>query len=69
MLGRWPLRRWFRVLWCLLTLGVIGCLPLIIIDFQRTGYSVHDQVCIVTSLQVLQDVLQQHDRSWTTLLI
>ena len=46
MLGRWPLRRWFRVLWCLLTLALIGCLPLIIIDFQRTGYSVHDQVAI-----------------------
>ena len=44
MLGRWPLRRWFRVLWCLLTLALIGCLPLIIIDFRRTGYSVHDQV-------------------------
>ena len=46
MWGRWPLRRWFRVLWCLLALSLVVALPLLIIDFKRTGYSLHDQVCV-----------------------
>lgn len=44
MWGRWPLRRWFRVLWVLLSLCVVAALPLLVIDFKRHGYPLHDQV-------------------------
>ena len=40
MLGRWPVRRWFRVLWCLLTLLCLGALPWIMVEFSKAHFSV-----------------------------
>lgn len=45
MFGSWPLRRWFRLLWCLLAAACLGFLPWLIIEFKQAGYSIHYQVC------------------------
>jgi hypothetical protein len=41
---KWPMRRWFRVLWCILAAACLGGLPWIIIEFTRADFSIHYQV-------------------------
>ena len=43
-LTRWPMRRWFRVLWCILAAACLGGLPWIITEFTRANFSIHYQV-------------------------
>ena len=43
-LTRWPMRRWFRVLWCILAAACLGGLPWIITEFTRADFSIHYQV-------------------------
>lgn len=43
-LTKWPMRRWFRVLWCILALGCLGGLPWLIMEFSRADFSIHYQV-------------------------
>lgn len=44
MLGNWPMRRWFRILWCILAVGLLVALPLIVVEFKRTGFALHYEV-------------------------
>ncbi len=41
---KWPMRRWFRVLWCILAAACLGGLPWIIIEFTHADFSIHYQV-------------------------
>ena len=41
---RWPMRRWFRLLWCLLAACCLGGLPWLIVEFERADFSIHYQV-------------------------
>ena len=45
-LTRWPMRRWFRVLWCILAAACLGGLPWIITEFTRADFSIHYQVSL-----------------------
>ena len=40
------MRRWFRVLWCILALALLVALPLIIVEFKREGFSIKYEVRI-----------------------
>ena len=39
-----PLRRVFRVLWALCAVALLLGLPMLVLDFKRSQYSVHYQV-------------------------
>ncbi|CAL5227331.1 g10272 [Coccomyxa viridis] len=53
MFGRWPLRRWFRLLWCLLALACLAILPYIIIEFKKAQFSIHYQAWVIAGIFVL----------------
>ena len=40
----WPARRWFRILWVLVAIGLLASLPVLIIQASKRGWSVQDQV-------------------------
>lgn len=40
----WPARRWFRILWVLVAIGLLASLPVLIIQASKHGWSVQDQV-------------------------
>ncbi|KAK9841769.1 hypothetical protein WJX81_001783 [Elliptochloris bilobata] len=52
-LTRWPMRRWFRVLWCILAAACLGGLPWIITEFTRADFSIHYQAWFVAGIFVL----------------
>lgn len=43
----WPARRWFRLLWCLIALGILAALPALIYQFQASETPVNYQVCLL----------------------
>ncbi|EIE26342.1 DUF300-domain-containing protein, partial [Coccomyxa subellipsoidea C-169] len=49
----WPLRRWFRLLWCLLAAACLGFLPWLIIEFKQADYSIHYQAWFIAGIFVL----------------
>ncbi|BDA41100.1 Transmembrane protein 184C [Coccomyxa sp. Obi] len=53
MFGHWPLRRWFRLLWCLLAAACLGFLPWLIIQFKQADYSIHYQAWFIAGIFVL----------------
>ena len=53
---RWPRRRWFRILWCLLAIGVLVTLPLMIFEFKKSHFSVKYQAWFISGLFVLMAV-------------
>lgn len=50
---RWPRRRWFRILWCLLAVGLLVALPMIIIEFKKSHFSVKYQAWFISGMFVL----------------
>lgn len=50
---RWPRRRWFRILWCLLAVGLLAALPMIIIEFKKSNFSVKYQAWFISGMFVL----------------
>ena len=50
---RWPRRRWFRILWCLLAVGLLVALPVMIIEFKKSHWSVKYQAWFVSGMFVL----------------
>lgn len=53
---RWPARRWFRTLWILCTIGLLIALPLTVLEFKRSGYSVKWQAWFISGIFVLMAV-------------
>ena len=50
---RWPRRRWFRILWCLLAVGLLVALPMMIIEFKKSNWSVKYQAWFISGMFVL----------------
>ena len=50
---RWPRRRWFRILWCLLAVALLAALPMIIIEFKKSNFSVKYQAWFISGMFVL----------------
>ena len=50
---RWPRRRWFRIMWCLCAVGLLVALPLIIIEFKKSNFSVKYQAWFISGMFVL----------------
>lgn len=50
---RWPRRRWFRILWCLLAVGLLVALPVMIIEFKKSNWSVKYQAWFISGMFVL----------------
>ena len=40
----WPARRWFRILWVLVAIGLLASLPVLIIQASKHDWPVQDQV-------------------------
>ena len=53
---RWPRRRWFRILWCLCAASLLIALPVIIIEFKKSGWSVKYQAWFISGMFVLMAV-------------
>ncbi|KAK9806277.1 hypothetical protein WJX72_008269 [[Myrmecia] bisecta] len=48
-----PMRRWFRVLWCLMAAAILAALPLMILEFKRAQFSVRYQAWFIAGIFVL----------------
>ncbi|KAL0025051.1 hypothetical protein WJX79_002605 [Trebouxia sp. C0005] len=53
---RWPRRRWFRIMWCLCAVGLLVALPLIIIEFKKSNFSVKYQAWFISGMFVLMAI-------------
>ena len=53
---RWPRRRWFRIMWCLFAIGLLVALPLIIIEFKKSNFSVKYQAWFISGMFVLMAI-------------
>lgn len=48
-----PIRRFLRVVWVLIALYILGSIPWMLIEFKRSGYSIHYQAWLVAGIFVL----------------
>ncbi|KAK9794030.1 hypothetical protein WJX73_006148 [Symbiochloris irregularis] len=53
MWGHWPVRRWFRILWCISAVGCLAALPFLVIEFKKTGFALHDEAWFISAIFVL----------------